>query len=78
MAARLGKGLLAGFVLGWVYMFLLNFILDAVASPEVTYGRNYIYQMWKGGLPAMGIGSGLFLVLMRWAVGLVRVRFEET
>jgi hypothetical protein len=75
--ARLAKGLIAGLVLGYTYMYLLNFILDAVQPPEISYGPGYPFVMWEGGLPAMGIASGLFLLLTRWAVGLVRLRFDE-
>lgn len=74
--ARLAKGLVAGFVLGFAYMFLLNTILNMVVPPQRLY-ESYVYQMWTGGLPAMGVASALFLVLLRWSVGLVRLRFEE-
>jgi hypothetical protein len=73
---RLARGLVAGLVLGFVYMFLLNFILNTFVTPAslfAAYGSN----MWKGGLPAMAISSALFLVLLRWAVGLVRLRIEH-
>jgi hypothetical protein len=73
---RLGKGLLAGLVLGYTYMFLLNTILNMFVPPERLVWR-YAYEMWKGGLPAMAVASSFFLVLLRWAVGLVRVRLEE-
>ena len=75
---RLAKGILAGLVLGTVYMFLLNFILSALVHGRMLSGTNYVNIMWKGGLPAMGIASSLFLLLMKWAVGLVRLRFEDT
>jgi hypothetical protein len=74
--ARLAKGLVAGFVLGFAYMFLLNTILNVAVAPRLLY-ESYPYEMWKGGLPAMGLASALFLLLLRWAVGLVRLRFEE-
>jgi len=38
-------------------------------------------MMWRAGPVALGISSTLFFVLIRWAVGLTRVRllvFEET
>jgi hypothetical protein len=41
----------------------------------------YIAMMWRDGPLALGISSALFFVLIRWAVGLTRVRllvFEET
>jgi hypothetical protein len=76
--ARLGNGLVAGVVLGFVYMYGLNFILDSFVPWEALGGVGYVYSMWRGGLPAMGFGSAIFLVLLRWAVGLVRVRLDPT
>jgi hypothetical protein len=73
---RLGKGLIAGLVLGFAYMFLLNVILASVV-PQRRLFEAYADEMWKGGLPAMAIASALFLVLIRWAVGLVRVHLQE-
>jgi hypothetical protein len=73
---RLFKGVFAGLVLGYVYMFLLNVVLN-VFIPGETLVLRYAHEMWKGGLPAMGVASGLFLVLIRWAVGLVRLRVEQ-
>ncbi len=75
--SRLGKGLIAGLVLGFAYMFLLNAILNLFIPPQRLF-ESYAYEMWKGGLPAMGVASALFLVLLNWAVGLVRLRVEET
>lgn len=74
LPGRLGKGLLAGFAFGLTYMFLLNVLLGMIRP------TNYVREMWKGGLPALTVASGLLLIFMRWAVGLVRVRavFEET
>jgi hypothetical protein len=76
LLGRLAKGLIAGLVLGYVYMFLLNAILDTFIPPQRLFDT-YVYEMWKGGLPAMGVASALFFVLLRWAVGLVRLSFEE-
>jgi hypothetical protein len=82
LLARLGKGLLAGFVLGFVYMFTLNvagmFMTDYGAADQT---QAYIATMWRAGPVALGISSALFFVLIRWSVGLTRVRlpaFEET
>ena len=33
--------------------------------------------MWRAGPVALGISSALFFVLIRWAVGLTRVRILE-
>ena len=74
--ARLVKGLVAGLVLGFAYMFLLNFILNTFVNPASLFA-GYASHMWKGGLPAMAISSALFLVLLRWAVGLVRLHVEH-
>jgi hypothetical protein len=74
--------LLAGFVLGFVYMFTLNvagmFMTDYGAADQT---QAYIATMWRAGPVALGISSALFFVLIRWSVGLTRLRlpaFEET
>jgi hypothetical protein len=74
LAARVGKGFLAGWVLGAAYMFLLNMILDRFPPVLWGPGANYAQTMWKGGLPAMALASGLFFLLIRWSVGLSRMR----
>jgi len=86
LGARLGKGLLAGLVLGFVYMVVLNMgIASGMFMSPDTHFRDqtqaYIAMMWRDGPLALGISSALFFVLIRWAVGLTRVRllvFEET
>jgi hypothetical protein len=86
LAARLGKGLLAGVVLGFVYMVVLNMGLASgiLASPSIQFSdetQAYVAMMWRDGPLALGLASALFFVLIRWAVGLTRVRilvFEET
>jgi hypothetical protein len=86
VGARLGKGLLAGLVLGFVYMVLLNIGIGSglLMSPETHFSdqtQAYIAMMWRDGPLALGISSALFFVLIRWAVGLTRIRlvvFEET
>jgi hypothetical protein len=72
---RMLKGFFAGLVLGYAYMLLLNVIL--FVPWQLLGGVAYASQMWRGGLPAMGIASALFLVLLRWAVGLVRLQAEQ-
>jgi hypothetical protein len=84
LGARLGKGLLAGLVLGFVYMFTLNIAGDMVMTVNdraEDETQSYIKMMWRAGPIALGISSALFFVLIRWATGLTRVRllvFEET
>ncbi len=83
LGARLGKGLLAGLVLGFVYMVTLNVAGGMVMtahdqSDDST--QNYVTMMWRAGPVALGISSALFFILIRWAVGLTRVRilvFED-
>jgi hypothetical protein len=83
LAARFGKGLLAGFVLGLIYMLTLN-IAGSMFAPFPLFGRDatqaYIGVMWRTGPIALGLASGLFFLLLRWAVGLIRLRpiFEDT
>jgi hypothetical protein len=80
---RLGKGLLAGFVLGLVYMVVLNVLFGLTMSLRLYAGdfaKGYVATMWRIGPVALGISSALFLILIRWAVGLTRARiliFEE-
>jgi hypothetical protein len=49
---------------------------DSVADAT----QRYIAMMWRAGPIALGISSALFFVLIRWAVGLTRLRFafEQT
>lgn len=84
LGARLGKGLLAGLVLGFVYMVTLNIVggmFMTIHDRVEDETQSYIAMMWRAGPVALGISSALFFVLIRWAVGLTRVRilvFEET
>jgi hypothetical protein len=84
LGARLGKGLVAGLVLGFVYMVTLNMVGGMVmtAHDDTTdHTRSHITMMWRAGPVALGLSSGLFFILIRWAVGMIRVRlivFEET
>jgi hypothetical protein len=83
LSARLGKGSLAGLVLGFVYMVVLNVGAVVVIGPGERpddFTKNYVRMMWRTGPIALGVSSGLFFVLIRWAVGLTRVRllvFED-
>jgi hypothetical protein len=77
LGGRLGKGLLAGLVLGFVYMVVLNIAGGMVMTAHDNYSdetRGYVAMMWRAGPVALGLSSGLFFVLIRWAVGLTRVR----
>jgi hypothetical protein len=83
LPVRLAKGLLAGFVLGFVYMFALN-ITFSMLFPMNDFINNptpaYVRTMWRAGPVALGLASGIFFPLIRWAVGLTRVHlvvFEE-
>ncbi|MGH7970597.1 MAG: hypothetical protein ACREIC_17870 [Limisphaerales bacterium] len=82
LGLRLGKGLLAGMVLGFTYMVILNTVgaMFAPSGDEADYTKSYIKMMWRDGPIALGISSALFFVLIKWAVGLSRVRllvFDE-
>jgi hypothetical protein len=86
--ARLGKGLLAGLVLGFVYMVVLNLggfmfgglpIFGPVGNMD-DFTQRYIAMMWRTGPVALGISGGLFFILIRWALGLTRAKlfvFED-
>ncbi len=83
IGARLGKGLLAGLVLGFVYMVVLNVGASMVMTPNESsadFTKSYVSMMWRTGPIALGISSALFFILIRWAVGLTRVKilvFED-
>jgi len=83
LGRRFGKGLLAGLVLGFVYMLVLNVVAGMLAQPYTSpadYTDGYIRTMWRAGPVALGLASALFVVLLRWAIGLSRVRlvvFED-
>jgi hypothetical protein len=83
IGARLGKGLLAGLVLGFVYMVVLNVLGAMVMTPNEStddFTKNYVSMMWHTGPIALGLSSALFFILIRWAVGLTRVKilvFED-
>jgi len=85
LPARLGKGLLAGLVLGFVYAFVLNVIFAMLGGPDGEFAthdftQHYVQTMWRAGPIALGAASSLFFGLIRWAVGLTYVRvlvFEE-
>lgn len=83
LAPRLFKGLLAGLVLGFVYMVVLNVAGGMVMTPNdeaADHTEYYIKMMWRAGPIALALASGLFFVAIQWAVGLTRVRllvFED-
>ena len=83
LLSRLGKGLVAGFALGSVYMVTLNLVLASAFQQDFIHDPTpaYIKAMWRAGPVALGLASGFFFALIRWAVGLTRVKllvFEET
>lgn len=73
---RLGKGVLAGLVLGLVYMITLNIGVSFVFERDFIHDPMpaYVKAMWRAGPVALGLASGFFFPLIRWAVGLTRVR----
>lgn len=67
---RFLKGLVAGFVLGFVYAVLLNVIgafMFTGFSPSVG---DYSAMMWRAGTIAMVLASGLYFMLFHWSAGL--------
>ncbi|HEX3997502.1 MAG TPA: hypothetical protein VHX65_03015 [Pirellulales bacterium] len=68
---RLGKGLLAGLELGFVYMVVLNVM--GIAWIPIDSTAEYHRMMWQNGPVAMSIASGFYLVLFVWASNLKRV-----
>ena len=69
---RFGKGLVAGLVLGVVYMVLLNVIGAVVTEGFARTTADYISMMWRAGPVAMGVASALYLMLFHWSAGLGR------
>ena len=67
LLARFGKGLVAGFVLGSVYMVVLNAAAFG-AMPQTT--AEYHGMMTEYGPISMGIAGGLYLILFVWASSL--------
>lgn len=68
---RFGRGLVAGLVLGLTYMLLLN----VAAIFFMTFPRTvatYSSMMWRAAPIAMGVASGLYLILFHWSAGLGR------
>jgi nucleotide-binding universal stress UspA family protein len=60
-------------VLGFVYAGGMVMTTQGRAY-DYTNTRSHITIMWFAGPVALGISSALFFVLIRWAVGLTRVR----
>lgn len=80
---RFGKGLLAGVVLGWVYMFTLQTVFGWLTRPddyasEEIFAQTYVHKMWLAGPIALGFSSALFFILIRWAVGLAKVKLQSS
>jgi hypothetical protein len=84
-----GLVFLSGLVGGVIcYLIAESITPKQVASPgdhdillANRLGFIYITMMSRAGPVALGISSALFFVLIRWAIGLTRVRvlvFEET
>tara|TARA_R110002049_G_scaffold27283_2_gene93848 strand:- start:80 stop:682 length:603 start_codon:yes stop_codon:yes gene_type:complete len=70
IAARLGKGLVAGFVLGLTYMISLN-ILFAFTIQSIPYSAaQHASGMWTAGTVAMTTSSAIYFLLFHWSAGL--------
>ena len=69
---RFGKGLIAGLVLGFVYMVLLNVVGAVVMGGFARTTADYISMMWRAGPIALGVASGLYFMLFHWSAGLGR------
>lgn len=68
-----GKGLLAGFVLGFVDVILQAFFsLRYLGFPGESGRRVHIFVIHRYGPIAFGISSALFFLLIPWAVRLTR------
>ena len=67
---RFLKGLVAGFVLGFVYAVLLNVIGAFMLSDFSPTVADYSSMMWRAGTIAMMVGSGLYFMLFHWSAGL--------
>ena len=68
---RFGRGLVAGLVLGFAYMVLLNI----AAIFFMTFPRTvatHSSMMWRAAPIAMGVSSGFYLLLFHWSAGLGR------
>jgi hypothetical protein len=66
--SRFFKGLLAGFVLGFLYMVILNVVMGIVVL--VGPGNKYQDMMWIAGTTAMAIAGGVYLPLFHWSLNL--------
>jgi hypothetical protein len=75
IGSRLGKGLVAGFVLGFIYTVLLNFQAFG-RMPQNT--QEFHQMMIEIGAVSMALASGLYLMLFVWATNLRAIILEET
>jgi hypothetical protein len=67
---RFLKGLMAGFVLGFVNAVLLNVIGAFMLVGFNSSVAEYSSMMWRAGTIAMIVGSALYLMLFHWSAGL--------
>ena len=67
---RFLKGLLAGLVLGTVYLSLLNQLWEPVLKLVDQSNNVYRQATWIAGTTAMSTASGVFLLIFRWAANL--------
>jgi len=80
IAERFIWGLIAGFVLGFTYMFALM-ITYPFFSPIIARGKtisDHSTGMWFAGTFAMTLSSALYLLLFHWSAGLNDHRRHET
>jgi hypothetical protein len=69
--ARMAKGLVAGFVLGFVYMVVLNGL--GIGWFPIDSMQRYHKMMCQNGPVAMSLAGGCYLVLFVWASNLREV-----
>lgn len=77
VAHRLGKGMVAGFVLGLTYLALLWGLGLLFLGLYANYSEYMTTLLSRGGVVAMSFASALYLMLFHWSIGL-EFRKEES
>jgi len=67
---RFLKGLVAGFVCGFVYTISLNVVVIPILFTSSVPYENYSKLMWLMGPLALTLAGGVFLPLFCWSLGL--------